>query len=103
MFIFHFFVWDSYNYVLEEGPWSFDGYLAVFREWSTSIIPENLDFHVQQFWIDNKKLPPEFLNVEVENQIARILGNPLKLVPEDGNPTDTNAVMFLLNLISLIQ
>ncbi|XP_026443921.1 uncharacterized protein LOC113344096 [Papaver somniferum] len=91
LFIFRFYDWDSYNTVLEEGPWSVDGYLAVFREWNTSINPDNLDFLTQQFWIDIKKLPPEFLNAKVENQVASILGNPLKLIPEDGNPTDTNA------------
>ncbi|XP_026399242.1 uncharacterized protein LOC113295103 [Papaver somniferum] len=96
MFIYRFFDWDSYNYVMEEGPWSFDGYLVVFREWSTSVILKKLDFHLQQFWIDIKKLLPEFLNVEVGNQIASILGNPLKLVPEDGNPTNTNAVSVLI-------
>lgn len=96
LFIFRFYDWDSYNTVLEEGPWSVDGYLAVFREWNTSINPDNLDFLTQQFWIDIKKLPPEFLNAKVENQVASILGNPLKLIPEDGNPTDTNAVSVLI-------
>lgn len=51
-----------------------------------------MDFHTQQFWIDIKKLPPEFLNLEVENQIASILGNPIKVIPEDSNPIDTNAI-----------
>lgn len=82
MYIFRFYDWDSYNSVLEEGPWIFDGYLVIFREWHPSILPEDIDFLTQQFWIDIKKLPPEFLNVEVENQIASILGNPLKLIME---------------------
>lgn len=41
-------------------------------------------------------MPPEFLNVEVEKQIDSILGNPLKLIPEDGNLTDTNAISVLI-------
>ncbi|XP_026431473.1 uncharacterized protein LOC113328643 [Papaver somniferum] len=96
MYIFRFYDWDSYNSVLEEGPWSFNGYLVIFREWHPSILPEDIDFLTQQFWIDIKKLPPEYLNVEVENQISSILGNPLKLIPEDGNPMDTNVVSVLI-------
>ncbi|RZC49685.1 hypothetical protein C5167_018106 [Papaver somniferum] len=80
----------DYNNVLTGAPWNVDGYLMVLKEWHPTNDPRNIDFSIQQYWLDIKKLPPEFLNAEVVHQIGSIAGNVLKLEPEDGNPVDTN-------------
>lgn len=68
---------EEYNVVITGAHWNVDGHRIVLKEWNPTIDPRTMDFNFQRYWIDIKKLPPKFLNAELGNQIASILGNVL--------------------------
>lgn len=90
--------WDQVNWVLENAPWSVNGFLFIVKRYNSFVKIQNMDFSIQEFWVDFKDLPPELFDRETMFKFAKILGEVEKIEPEDGNPIDTNAVSAYIKI-----
>ncbi|KAI3839802.1 hypothetical protein MKW98_010107, partial [Papaver atlanticum] len=70
---------DDENSIIYGTAWNFHNNLVVLRQWSTSRNYRDLDFSSQTFWIEFKRLLPEFLNEEMIRLLAEIVGQVLGL------------------------
>lgn len=76
---------DDQNSILYGTAWKFYNNLVVLRQWTTSTNYRDLDFSSQKFWMDFKRLLPEFFNEEMIQLFAEIVGQVLYVeVPESG-------------------
>ncbi|KAI3967740.1 hypothetical protein MKW92_004669, partial [Papaver armeniacum] len=76
---------DDQNSILYGTAWNFYNNLVVLRQWTTSSNYRDLDFSSQTFWMEFKRLLPEFLNEEMIRLFAEIVGQVLYIdVPKSG-------------------
>jgi len=57
LFVFQFFSEADKNFVLNEGPWAFDGHLLLLRPWTGLEQPSELTFSVARFWVKAYDVP----------------------------------------------
>jgi len=57
LFVFQFLSEADINFVLNEGPWAFDGHLLLVKEWSGIEQPSEIAFRAARFWVKVYDVP----------------------------------------------
>ncbi|KAK9286374.1 hypothetical protein L1049_014768 [Liquidambar formosana] len=71
--------------ILSVGPWSIRGLLLVFKEWSSGLVLEEIDFHSYPFWVQVHGLHPDFKSTDNVSKIGPKIGVLLDVdVPRSG-------------------
>lgn len=75
--MFQFYHIDDLQWVLNGGPWSFDGAMLIFNTISDGEDPLKVPLFELQFWIQIHGLPTGFMSETVGKQLGNFFGSYL--------------------------
>jgi len=75
LFPFQFFSTTHKEFVLNEGPWAFDGKILLLQEINGSEIPSKVEFKIGQFWVKAYDLPAKKQTMAFAQCLAKQLGS----------------------------
>ena len=67
------------NWVLNNGPWSFDNHLLLLKRWEKGVTAFTVDFKVVSIWVQVWGLPFDLINEEVGKDIGGGIGRVLEV------------------------
>lgn len=79
LFQFKFTMDSQIEWVLNNGPWSFDGHILLLRRWEKGMTAYSVNFTHISFWVKIWGLPFDLMNVEVGRDIGGGIGNVLEV------------------------
>ena len=74
LFVFQFFSHADRSYVLNEGPWAFDGNLLLLKEWTELEQPSEIQFTSVRFWVKVYDVPAMRQTKKYEEFIGSQIG-----------------------------
>lgn len=74
LFALQFFSIGDKEYVLEEGPWAFDGHILLLKELDPNVQPSKIEFNTTRFWIKIYDLPMSWRNRKFAEHIGNKIG-----------------------------
>ncbi|KAJ8427990.1 LOW QUALITY PROTEIN: hypothetical protein Cgig2_028000 [Carnegiea gigantea] len=74
LFAFQFFSLGDMDYMLEEGPWAFDGHVLLLKELDIHEQPSKIEFTSARFWVKIYDLPMSMQNLKLVEQMGNNIG-----------------------------
>lgn len=76
---FKFSIESQLNWVLNNGPWSFDNHLLLFKRWERGMTAFTVDFKYVPIWVQVWGLPFDLINEEAGKDIGGGIGRVLEV------------------------
>ena len=76
---FKFSIENQLNWVLNNGPWSFDNHLLLLRRWEKGMIAFKVDFKFVPIWVQVWGLPFDLINEDARKDIGGSSGRVLDM------------------------
>lgn len=92
VFQFRFKLESQLQWVVDNGPWSFDDHLLLVRRWEKGMTAHNIEFSSISLWVQFWGLPFDLLNAEAARDIGQSLGRVLEI---DNTAFSTEQARFL--------
>lgn len=83
IFLFQFYHKDDLHWVLDGGPWTFDGAMLVVNTISRGEDPINVPLHELKFWVQIHGLPSGFMSEVVGKHLGNFFGTFLSYDPNN--------------------
>ncbi|KAJ8448472.1 hypothetical protein Cgig2_012116 [Carnegiea gigantea] len=74
LFIFQFFFATDRHYVLNEGPWTFNGHILLLKQMNGMETPSNIEFTTAQFWVKVYDVPGKKQTTSFTHLLALNIG-----------------------------
>jgi len=85
------------DFVLQEGPWSFDGYILLLNEWTGHEQLSDIEFYHAQFWVKAYDIPAMRQTLSFARVLGDKIGSFLGCEMEDMNGAD-RSLCFRVNV-----
>ena len=92
LFQFKFALESQLNWVLKNGPWSFDNHILLLRRWEKGMMAYLVEFECILIWVQVWGLPFDLITVEAGQDIGESIGKVLEV---DCKAIATNQARFL--------
>ncbi|KAJ8437736.1 hypothetical protein Cgig2_009451 [Carnegiea gigantea] len=83
LFVFKFFSHSDKDFVMEEGPWAFDGHVLLLREIDANEQPSKIKFSTVCFWLKIHDLPTNMRSRKFAEHLANKIGSFVDVDPAD--------------------